>query len=87
MSEERIKLKVVSDGTEDGTKVVDQDGKRLDNVTDFTFTIGAEQLATVTLTLVGIPVNINYAAQVTSLAELEAQQFEQSTAVVTVDNI
>lgn len=86
MNEERIKLKVVSDGTSDGTKVYDQDGKVLQNVTDFSFSVAADGLGIVNLSLVGVPVEINYTAQVTSLEELAELELE-STAVVKTEEV
>lgn len=86
MNKERIKLKVVSDGTSYGTKVYDQDGKVLENVTDFSFSVATDGLGVVNLSLVGVPVEINYTAQVTSLEELAELELE-STAVVKTEEV
>lgn len=68
--EKELRLKIISDGTPQGTIVSDEDGNRVENVSNVEISIGANMLSTVRLTLVGIPVEVSYKANdVVYLAE------------------
>lgn len=79
---ERIELKITSDGTSEGTIIQDQFGRVIDNVTDISFHLDADNVPIVKLSLVGVPIHINYDAKLTSLEELNQQEFEQTTVVI-----
>ena len=54
-----MKIKIVSNGTSYGTKVVDSDtGEHLPNVAKITWTIEAKGLARCTLELIKVPVEV-----------------------------
>ncbi len=53
-----MKLKIVSDGTPMGTRVEDEKGNRLDGVTSVEWDAGIDRLATCTLELTGVPVEV-----------------------------
>lgn len=77
--EDKIQLSIQSDGTSEGTIVRDQDGRTLDNVIRFDWSLDLDGNPQTTLTLVGVPVSITYNAKITSLEELEElhSQLEQ----------
>ena len=68
---DQIKLKVVSDGTFLGTSIVDQDGKQLNNIIHMDWKLGLDGNPQLVLTLVVVPVEINYNASMTTLEELQ----------------
>lgn len=55
-----IRLTVISDGSREGTYVIDQHGNKLDNVIKVEYRVDMEGNPQVFLTLVGVPVFINY---------------------------
>lgn len=76
-----INLKITSDGTQEGTIIQDQDGRIMENVTDFSFHLDTDGIPIVKLSLVGVPVEINYDAKITSLEDLDNAEYEQTTVV------
>lgn len=54
-----MRIKIISDGTSQGTHVVnEQTGERLDLVTRISWELSATHLATATLTLLRVPVEV-----------------------------
>lgn len=77
-----LKLKVISDGTSEGTKVFDiESGEVLPNVIDFEYKVGVDGNPQIVLTLVGVPVEVNYTAKVTNLEELDTQDLPYTTMI------
>lgn len=57
---DKLKLKLISDGTSEGTYLVDEEGKVLDGVLSIKWGLNATEVPTVEVTLVAIPVKISY---------------------------
>ncbi len=57
---DNIRLKVMSDGTIEGTYILDQDGRVLDNVIKVEYKIDMDGNPQIHLTLVGVPVSIQF---------------------------
>ena len=53
-----MKLKIVSDGTSKGTHVLTEDGKEIEMVKDISWTCSAPGIATISLRLLKVPVEI-----------------------------
>lgn len=51
-------IKIISDGTPNGTKITDSKGKIIDNIVEIDWKISVGNLATATLKLVQIPVHL-----------------------------
>lgn len=79
--DERLKLKIVSDGTVEGTIVLDDLGRVLENVIDFSYGLTAEGVPVIRLALVGVEVEINYKPELTSMEELDKREFPTTTVV------
>jgi hypothetical protein len=61
---EYIKLKLVSNGTPEGSYVIDQeDGRHLDGIVSVSWTLDNDGNPSLVLTLVGVPVEINFSPE------------------------
>lgn len=72
---EPIRLSLYSDGT--GVILIDQDGRRLSNTTSVHWSFGVDGKPTVSLTLFGVPVKIDYECEpVGSVALLDSEELQ-----------
>ncbi len=53
-----MKLKIVSDGTGDGTKILDENGERIENAVSVNWEIEASNNAIATITFMNVPVEL-----------------------------
>lgn len=53
-----MKLKIVSDGTDDGTKILDENGERIEGCVELCWSIEPGNLADCTMTFLHMPVEL-----------------------------
>lgn len=87
LHEEKIILKIVSDGTPEGTSIKDSAGRVLDNVIDFKYNLNATDLPTVTIELVGVEVSINSKPKFTNLQGLADSKYPQTHIQATTSGV
>ena len=54
-----MKVKIISDGTASGTKLIDQEtGKSIEDITSITWSVSVDELAQVNVKFINVPVEV-----------------------------